>query len=232
MPNQSFKRGILEQCVPSREEGQEKPSCNQLQAPESIHTILALQNGRLALSERNVAKGRFHMQTGHKGCIFFSTTLSILNKICQIFMAREPLLVPLPMFWLRPSTSNIYKTFKSLYIITEANEYSSDKIPRRYAFDGTNNGGNYNIQRYNHLASATSGFHFEHGGIDFESSPRDRNSWSDSKLCENDTFSARIKSKTDSDQWQDLYMKGFVTVLKLTKLIGLLASTIQAVLPA
>ena len=36
MPNQSFKRGIFEQCVPSREEGQGKPSCNQLKAPESI----------------------------------------------------------------------------------------------------------------------------------------------------------------------------------------------------
>ena len=61
MSNQSFKRGILEQCVPSREEGQEKPSCNQLQAPVSIHTIPALQNGRLALCERNVAEGRFHV---------------------------------------------------------------------------------------------------------------------------------------------------------------------------
>ena len=61
MPNQSFKRGNFEQCVPSREEGRGKPSCNQLKAPKSIHTILALQNGRLILSERNVAEGRFHV---------------------------------------------------------------------------------------------------------------------------------------------------------------------------
>ena len=34
------------------------------------------------------------------------------------------------------------------------------------------------------------------------------------------------------DQCQDLFVKGLVTVLELTKLIDLLASTIQTVLPA
>ena len=74
VPNQSSKRGIFEQCVLSREEGRGKPSCNQLKAFESIHTISALQNGMLVLSERSVAEGRFHVQTGHERCIFFSTT--------------------------------------------------------------------------------------------------------------------------------------------------------------
>ena len=138
------------------------------------------------------------MQTGHERCIFFSTTSSILKKICQIFIIRESLRVPLPIFWLWPSTSNIYKTFKSPYISTEANKYSSDNIPPRYAFDGTNNGGNFNVQRYNRLPSASSGFHFEHEKINFESSSRDRFSWSDSKLCEDDNFIARTKNKTDS----------------------------------
>ena len=66
-----------------------KLSCNQLKALESIHIILALQIERLVLFERNVAEGRFHVQTGHEGCIFFSTTSSILKKIYQIFMVRE-----------------------------------------------------------------------------------------------------------------------------------------------
>ena len=66
MLNQSFKRGIFEQYIPSREEGRGKPSCNQLKAPESIHTIPELQNGRLVLSETNVAEGRFYVQTGHE----------------------------------------------------------------------------------------------------------------------------------------------------------------------
>ena len=198
MTNESFKRGTFEQCVPSRKEGRGKPSCNQLKLPKSFDTIPAFQNGSFILSERNVTEGRFHMQVRHEGCIFFSTTSSILKKICQIFMIREPLRVPLSMLWLRPSTSNIYKTFKSPYISTEVNKYSGNNIPRRYAFDGTNNGGNFNVQRYNHLPSATSGFHFEHGEINFESSSRDRISWSDSKLCENDTFIARTKNKMDS----------------------------------
>ena len=74
-----------------------KLSCNQLKALESIH-ILALQIERLVLFERNVAEGRFHVQIGHEGCIFFSTTSSILKKIYQIFMVREPLQVPLTLF--------------------------------------------------------------------------------------------------------------------------------------
>ena len=52
----------------------------------------------------------------------------LCQKICQIFIVREPLRVPLPMFWLRPSTSDIYKTFKSPYISTEANKYLSDTL--------------------------------------------------------------------------------------------------------
>ena len=94
-------------------------------------------------------------QTGHEGCIFLSTTSSILKTICQIFMIREPLRVPLPMFWLRSSNSSICKTFKSPYISTEANKYLSDNITRRYAFDGINKAGNFNVLRYNHLPSAT-----------------------------------------------------------------------------
>ena len=40
------------------------------------------------------------------------------------------------------------------------------------------------------------------------------------------------KIKWIQDQCQDLHVKGFVAVLELTKLIGLLASTIQVVLLA
>ena len=57
MPNQSFKRGRFEQCVRSKKKGRGKPSCNHLKAPESVHTIAALQNGRLVLPEKNVAEG-------------------------------------------------------------------------------------------------------------------------------------------------------------------------------
>ena len=113
-------------------------------------------------------------------------------------MVKEPLRVPLPMFWLKPSTLNICKTFKTTYTSNEANKYSSDNIPWRYAFDGTNKGLNFKVQRYNHLPSATCGFQFEYGEINFKSSSRNRISWSDSKLCENDTFIVRTKNKTDS----------------------------------
>ena len=192
LPNQSFKRGIFEQCFPSWEEGQGKPPCNQLKTPESVHTIPTLKNGRLVLSDRNVAEGQFHVQTGHEGCIFSSTTSSVLKKICQILWSDFYKFLCL---WLRPSTSNIHKTFKSPYISTEKINiqviiYLNDMLLMGQTME--------EILRYNHLPSATSGFHFKHGEINFESSSRDRISWSDSKLCENDTFIARTKNKTDS----------------------------------
>ena len=143
-----------------------------------------------------------NVQTGHEECLLFSTTSSNLNKICQIFMVRKPLRVSLTMFWLRPSTSNLQETFKSFHISTEANKHSCDNIPRQYAFDGTNNEGNFDVQRHNHLPSTTFGFHCEHGQINF------------TILLPQQKIKRiqRIKPK-------------------LKKLIGLLASTIQAVLP-
>ena len=39
------------------------------------------------------------------------------------------------------------------------------------------------------------------------------------------------RTKRIQDQCQDLYVKDFVTFLELTKIIGLLASTIQTVFP-
>ena len=127
------------------------------------------------MSDKNDAEEQFHMQTGHKGCILFSTPSPILQKICHIYMIRKPLLVPLPMFWLRPTTLNITA---DTHISTDVNKYLSENILRQYGFDWTNNRGNFYVQRYNHLPSATPGFYFECGEKD-----RDKISWSDSKFC-------------------------------------------------
>ena len=101
-------------------------------------------------------------------------------------------------FGLGPAPQIFTKLLRSPYISTEANKYWNNNIPLQYAFEGTKKGGTFNVQIYNHLPSARSGFHFDHGEINFESSSRDGTSWSDSKLRENDTFIARRKSKIDS----------------------------------
>ena len=57
-------------------------------------------------------------------------------------------------------------------------------------------------------------------------------SWYDSKFCENDTFIATTKNKVDSGSMPRPVCERFChMVLELTKMIGLLASTIPAVLP-
>ena len=101
-------------------------------------------------------------------------------------------------FGLGPAPQIFTKLLRSPYISTEANKYWNNNILLQYAFEGTKKGGTFNVQIYNHLPSARSGFHFDHGEINFESSSRDGTSWSDSKLRENDTFIARRKSKIDS----------------------------------
>ena len=160
------------------------------------------------------------MQTGHERYIFFSTTSSIQKKICQIFMVREPLRVTLLMFCLRPSTSNIYKTFKSPYISTETNKCSSDNIPRRYAFDWTNNGGHFNVQRssFCNILNTEKSILNSDQEIEFlgltVNSVKMTLSFPEQKI------------KRIQGQCQELYVKVFVMVLELTKLIGLLASTI------
>ena len=70
MPNQSFERGIFEQCVPTREKGRGKPSCNQLKAPESIHTIPALQNRRLFCLREMLQKDDFMCKLDIKDAYF------------------------------------------------------------------------------------------------------------------------------------------------------------------
>ena len=105
-------------------------------------------------------------------------------------------------------------------------------IPRRYTFDGSNNGGNFNVQRYNHLPSATSRFHFEQGEINFESSSKIEFLGLTVNSVKMALSLPEQRIKWIQDQCQDLFVKGLVTVLELTKLIDLLASTIQPVLPA
>ena len=98
-----------------------------------------------------------------------------------------------------------------------ANKYWSDNIPRRYAFDGTNDGGNFNVQRYNHLPSATFVFHFEHGEMNFESSSRDPVLGLTVNSVKMILSLPEQGLKQIQDQCQDLYVKGFVTVLELIK---------------
>ena len=85
----------------------EKPSSNQLEWPNSIHTKPAFQDGRFIVPESVVPGGRFHKQSEHDACILLCKTLLILTEICPIFNAREPCPVSSFLFWFRPSTSNI-----------------------------------------------------------------------------------------------------------------------------
>ena len=198
MQDQPFKRGVSEQYVPSREKGWGEPSSDQFKIPESVHTISALQDGGPLLPKGNVTGGRFHVQTGHEGCILYSATSSSIEKICQISLVREPLRVPLPLFRLRSSTANIYETVKSSNFSAEANKYSSYHIPRRYVVVGSNNGGNFNVQRYNNLPSATSRVYPQYGEIPFESCSRNRIPWCVSRFGKNDTFITSTKNTEDS----------------------------------
>ena len=70
------------------------------------------QNGKFFLPPRITARERLHAQAGYERCLFFSSALSVIKKICSVFMVREFLLIPLLMFWLGTSPQNHHKGLK------------------------------------------------------------------------------------------------------------------------
>ena len=54
------------------------------------------------------ARGRLHVQPGYEGCLFLSSTVSVIKKLCSVFMVRESLQLPLFMFWLGTSSQNLH----------------------------------------------------------------------------------------------------------------------------
>ena len=147
-------------------------------------------------------------------------------------MARESLRVPLLMFRLRSSSQNLHKIAKNTSVCPEEDKYSDSNIFGRYVYHGSNmeeilmsrDTVIFLLQRLDFVLSVEKSIlnpvqEIEFLGVTINSL----------KMCVSLPQEKMLKIQS---QCQDVHGKGQVTVHELTKSLGLLASTIQAVLPA
>ena len=89
-------------------------------------------------------------------------------------MVKESLGVPL--FIRRPWTcsKDLHKIAKNTNVNAEEDKYSYSNIFGQYAYNGSNDGKNYHVQRRCNLFSATFGFCVKSGEVHFEPSSGNR----------------------------------------------------------
>ena len=176
---------------------------------------------------------RFSLQDRSQRCLFLSATVHELKKVCEICLVGKSLRVSLPLFWIRACPQDIFKTTKGTNNSNEAAEHSSSDISRRYSSDGKNIRGNFNEQRHIDFSASTSEFcHKSAEKISSETITSNR--VLGLKIPTHTKTLALTKEKMEKLilKCQNLLSHPQTTVLELTKLIGLMSSTVKAVLPA
>ena len=248
------KAAISKQSIPSTKKGWELQACDKFKAAECTYPLSTFQNGKFALFERCVKKGRLHVQIRPEGCLLLCPPRQTVQEICQISMVRQSLRIPVSLLRNWSSSSNLYEVVKDSNFNIASYKYTNDRLPRRYVNYGGVDRRSYYEQGHSNLPVATFGFvlnrrsYYEQGhsnlpvatfGVCFEpkeinnaSSPSHRVSRSERRLTANENLSSRGKNFPDKREMFTPLHKPQNIDLKLTKLIGHLTSTIQAILPA
>ena len=193
---------------------------------------MSLQNGRFAKSEVHITKMRLHVQTKLKRCIFISSLGKKFKGICLLLLVRKLVRVPLPLLWFGISTTNIHKIAKNPNDNLTHEKHQNNNLLRRHIIDWSLFRRNSHGSRHTNLPSATSRTchkleisvltpvqEIEFLGLKIKSVTLE--------LSLNKTKIHKVVSEC-----QKLLNNLQMSILELTKLIGLLTSTIQAVLPA
>ena len=198
----------------------------------NLKHLPALQDGRLALPSKQSKEGRLHVQTGFKRCMLFSSIKSCIQKICAVSLVRDALRVSCLCFGLGPAPrifTNLLKVpvsvLRHLNILIIVNlddmlligHTIEEKLIARdtVVFSLQQLGFVLNLQKS--VLTPTQRMQFLGAAVD--------------SLIMTLSLSENKASKVQK-QCQELLQKTQVLILELTKLIGLLSSTIQAVLPA
>ena len=114
---------ISQQLVPCRKERWGSSSCYKSKESEFLCPLSTLQNGGFAQSKVYATRERLHVQTRLEGRILSCSTESEIQKIRTFSMVRQLIRIPLPVFWFRTRTSNIYKTFENPSGIIATDKY-------------------------------------------------------------------------------------------------------------
>ena len=210
------KKSVSKFNIYSPKKGLQAPPCDKPKEIEQAYSLYPFQNGGSFSFERNASQRGLHVQSRPKRCILFSATKSQIPKICEFQVERSNLSVSLPLLRPGTSTQDIYKTTEDSYFSDEEVECSIDNFSGRYSTDGCLGlGFLINIKKSVLQPCQTIQFL----GMEINSI---------------DMTVTLPQEKKDQivKQCQDLLRKSSVSLRELTQLIGRLASTAIAVLPA
>ena len=168
------------------------------QTSQSVCTLSALQNGRFALPEISVTRGRLHVQAGFKRCLLFSPIAQRFQEADTLSLVRESLRIPVSMFWTGTCAKNFYKNSEGAYGITKEIKYQSNYIFGRHDNDGVISRIIVDSQRHSNLPPATLGFCNQFEKISSSSNSEDRILRFDNRFCGDDPIFDRPKIRENN----------------------------------
>ena len=172
------------------------------------------------------------MQIRHEEFLLFGSLVQKLQGQSSFSIVREALRIRLSVFWLRTSPNNFYQNFRSVNIPNKEIEYQNSYLSRRHVVAGKVNQGGSDSNRY-------SVFSLQHLGFitNLKKSiltPQQKIEFL-GLLVGSLNMSLSLtpeKLMKVTSQCLGMYKTEKVSILQLTKLIGLLRLTTQEVLPA
>ena len=174
------------------------------------------------------------MQTGFEGCVLFSSIKSCIQKVCAVSLIREALRVSLPLFWTRPSAKNFYKISQNSSFSVASPKDTNYNLLGRHVVDSPYNWESVNGHRHSNLPSSTARVCTEFKDISVDTHTENRVLRDDSRFINHDTLSTKEES-LNSEAVSGTSLENTSVDFRINKtnrLINLLSSTIQAVLPA
>ena len=181
-----FRRGISKQYLFGPKKGRGSAPSDQFEGLEQVCSLRTFQNGRFGLFEVPSAKGRLHVQDRFEGCLFQCSLTQIISQICQVSLVRQYLHIPLPVFRVRTSPTNLYQTVKGTYSPSEKAEYKSNYLSGRYVNSGVLYSRNKDSKGHCNLPSAAFGFCDQLEKIDHSTNSANRDLGSESEFIRYD----------------------------------------------
>ena len=168
------------------------------------------------------------MQIRFEGRIFFSSNKSCIQKVFSIALVRETLRVSLHLFWTWPSTKNFYEITEDSSFSVISSEHTNHNISWTECVNSLYNRRNISGQGQSKLPFSTSKICAEFKKTSFAAAQRIQ--FLAVTLINHDPVSNREETVESSEAVSRTSQETQVSVLELTKQIGLLSSTIQPVL--
>lgn len=110
-----------------------------------------------------------------------------ISEVHSFPVGGQLIRIPVSVFWLRPSTKDIYKTVENSYSNSTSHKYSGHNLSGRHASYESNSRKLENGTRHVDLSAATAGVHNKYKEICSAPLPENRVSRTRNRLCEHDT---------------------------------------------